>query len=82
MKYFVFGGDQYYPVGGSGDYLGAVDNIADGVRLIKAFEPKYLGADAWGEICDEAMNPLQKWNGRFSSKTNAANWEVYFRAEG
>ncbi len=49
-KYFLFGGDRFYPKGGFGDLLGSYNSIISCKRKLKIFFKKEFISDGWGHI--------------------------------
>lgn len=52
MRYLLFMGENYYPEGGSGDFVGFYQSVDEAVRTVMPSDKD------WAEICDENMEPV------------------------
>lgn len=58
MMYYLFAGDNYYPMGGALDYIGTFPSKEKAVHAAAALKFPY--SDYWWHIADSKMNIVAK----------------------
>lgn len=58
MKYILFAGSNYYPVGGMNDCIGYSNNLEESISKIEEYDDVYGKLYDWGHIFDCENNKL------------------------
>ncbi len=56
-RYWLFGGDSYYPNGGMGDFRGSFDSREEAIKAGAAIRE---GSDSWYHVFDSQDNTIIK----------------------
>ena len=54
-RYFLFGGDCYYPGGGASDFIGAFDTLDDAIQGWKNCDVVKNTTEEWAHVADQDM---------------------------
>jgi hypothetical protein len=58
-KYLAFFGENYFPLGGMYDYIGAYSDLQDAIKEIETKAPnKPFGNDFWGHVYDIELGDI------------------------
>ena len=64
VRFFVFGGDHYYPSGGVEDLIGSADTMEAACKIVEKFRDKKRKEkyhDAWWHIADAETLKMVKF---------------------
>ncbi len=57
--FYVFGGSDYYPMGGADDFIGTAESLGDALRLIMETRDRGWTLE-WWQVADEGMNIIPR----------------------